>query len=87
MEPIYLPDEDGNQIKLFVVEETQVSGIKYLLVCESDNEEEDSEAYILKEVSVEGDDVVYEFVEDDVEFDAVAKLFDELVGDEADIEM
>ena len=87
MEPIYLPDEDGNQIKLFVVEETQLSGIKYLLVCESDNEEEDSDAYILKEVSVEGEDVVYEFVEDDVEFDAVAKLFDELVGDEADIEM
>ena len=87
MEPIYLPDEDGNQIKLFVVEETQLSGIKYLLVCESDDEEEDSDAYILKEVSVEGDDVVYEFVEDDVEFDAVAKLFDELVGDEADIEM
>ena len=87
MEPIYLPDEDGNQIKLFVVEETQLSGIKYLLVCESDNEEEDSDAYILKEVSVDGDDVVYEFVEDDVEFDAVAKLFDELVGDDADIEM
>ena len=87
MEPIYLPDEDGNQIKLFVVEETQVSGIKYLLVCESDNEEEDSEAYILKEVAVEGDEVVYEFVEDDVEFDAVAKLFEELVGDDADIEM
>lgn len=87
MEPIYLPDEDGNEIKLFVVEETQLSGIKYLLVCESDNEEEDSDAYILKEVSVDGDDVVYEFVEDDVEFDAVAKLFEELVGDDADIEM
>ena len=86
MEPIYLPDEDGNEIKLFVVEETQLSGIKYLLVCESDNEEEDSDAYILKEVSVDGDDVVYEFVEDDVEFDAVAKLFDELVGDDADID-
>ena len=86
MEPIYLPDEDGNQIKLFVVEETQLSGVKYLLVCESDDENEDSDAYILKEVSTDGDDIVYEFVEDDVEFDAVAKLFDELVGDEADME-
>lgn len=86
MEPIYLPDEDGNQIKLFVVEETQLSGVKYLLVCESDDENEDSDAYILKEVSTDGDDSVYEFVEDDVEFDAVAKLFDELVGDEADME-
>jgi len=86
MEPIYLPDEDGNQIKLFVVEETQLSGVKYLLVCESDDENEDSDAYILKEVSTDGDDIVYKFVEDDVEFDAVAKLFDELVGDEADME-
>jgi len=86
MEPIYLPDEDGNQIKLFVVEETQLSGVKYLLVCESDDENEDSDAYILKEVSTDGDDIVYEFVEDDVEFDAVAKLFDELVGDEADMD-
>jgi hypothetical protein len=86
MEPIYLPDEDGNQIKLFVVEETQLSGFKYLLVCESDDENEDSDAYILKEVSAEGDDAVYEFVEDDVEFDAVAKLFEELVGDDADMD-
>jgi hypothetical protein len=86
MEPIYLPDEDGNQIKLFVVEETQLSGVKYLLVCESDDENEDSDAYILKEVSTDGDDSVYEFVEDDVEFDAVAKLFEELVGDEADMD-
>ena len=86
MEPIYLPDEDGNQIKLFVVEETQLSGVKYLLVCESDDENEDSDAYILKEVSTDGDDIVYEFVEDDVEFDAVAKLFEELVGDEADMD-
>jgi hypothetical protein len=86
MEPIFLPDEDGNEIKLFVIEETQLSGIKYLLVCESDDENEDSDAYILKEVKAEGDDVVYEFVEDDVEFNAVAKLFEELVGDEADID-
>ncbi|WP_028236059.1 DUF1292 domain-containing protein [Pseudobutyrivibrio sp. MD2005] len=86
MEPIYLPDEDGNQIKLFVLEETQLSGIKYLLVCDSEDENEDANASILKEITTEGDDVVYEFVEDDVEFDAVAKLFEELVGDDADID-
>ena len=86
MEPIILPGEDGNDIKLFVVEETMLSGNKYLLVCDNDNEDEDAEASILKEVSVEGDESVYEFVEDDVEFEAVAKLFDELVGEDADIE-
>lgn len=86
MEPIYLPGEDGNDIKLFVIEEATVSGNKYLLVCDSDDENEDSDASILKEISTEGDDIIYEFVEDDVEFNAVAKLFEELVGDDADIE-
>ena len=60
--------------------------MKYLLVCDSDNEDEDSEATILKETALDGDEVVYEFVEDDVEFEAVAKLFDELVGEDADID-
>ena len=34
-----------------------------------------------------GDDAIYEIVDDDTEFSAVAKLFEELVGDEADFEM
>ncbi|SFI00892.1 Protein of unknown function [Pseudobutyrivibrio sp. OR37] len=86
MEPIILPGEDGNDIKLFVVEETMLSGNKYLLVCDNDNEEEDAEASILKEVSTDDNEVVYEFVEDDVEFEAVAKIFDELVGEDADLD-
>ncbi len=83
MEKIILSG-DGEDIEFFVLEETQLSGIKYLLVCDSEDEEE-GEATILKEVAEEGSDVVYEFVEDDIEFNAVAKLFEELVGDEADI--
>ena len=86
MEPIILPGEDGEQIKLYVIEETEVSGHKYLLVCDNEDENEDAEASILKEVAVEGDESIYEFVEDDVEFDAVAKLFEELVGDDADLD-
>ena len=70
------------------VDETQLSGIKYLLVCESEDEnEEESAAYILKEITEEGAESIYEFVEDDVELEAVAKLFDELVGDDADVEV
>ena len=48
MEPIILPGENGEQIKLFVVEETKVSGHKYLLVCDSEDENEDADASILK---------------------------------------
>ncbi|MBE5920529.1 MAG: DUF1292 domain-containing protein [Pseudobutyrivibrio sp.] len=86
MEPIILPGENGEQIKLFVVEETKVSGHKYLLVCDSEDENEDADASILKEVAATGEESVYEFVEDDVEFEAVAKVFEELVGDDADLD-
>ncbi len=84
MENIILTGDDGEQIRLFVLEETMLSGAKYLLCCE--DEEGDSEAYILKTVSDQGEDAYYEFVEDDVEFNAVVKIFEELVGDEADFE-
>lgn len=86
MEQIILSGADGEDIPVYVLEETQLSGKKYLLVCDSEDENEDANAFILKEVAEENGDVVYDVVEDDVEFDAVAKLFEELVGDEADFE-
>ena len=59
MEKIILSGEDGEDIEFFVLEETQLSGNKYLLVCDSEDENEDAEAAILKEVSADGDDVIY----------------------------
>ena len=84
MEQIVLSPSEGEELIVYVLEETQLSGIKYLLVCE--DEEGDSDAYILKMVSEDGEDAVYEIVEDDIEFSAVAKLFEELVGEDADLE-
>ena len=86
MEKIILSGADGEDLEFFVLEETQLSGIKYLLVCDSEDENEDSDATILKAVTEDEESVVYEFVEDDVEFEAVAKLFEELVSDDADID-
>ena len=56
---------------------------KFLFVTEE--EDGDSEAYILKEIADENDDVVYEMVEDDNELAALGKVFAELI-DDADIE-
>ncbi len=53
--------------------------MNYLLATE--DETEDSEAWILKELSTEENDLIYEFVEDDVEFDAIARVFDEMLED------
>ena len=85
MDKIIFTGDDGENIEFFVIEETVVSGNKYLLVCDNEDEDE-AEATILKEINADGEEAVYEFVEDDVEFAAVAKLFDELVGEDADID-
>ena len=71
------------KIEFYVLEETQINGKKFLFVTEE--EDGDSEAYILKEIADENDDVVYEMVEDDNELAALGKVFAELI-DDADIE-
>ena len=86
MDSIILANANGEGIEVYVLEETMLSGNKYLLVCDNANDAEDAEAFILKEIAEEDADIVYDIVDDDIEFDAVAKLFKELVGDEADIE-
>lgn len=84
MEKVAFVDPDTKEeIEFFVVEETQMGGTKYLFVAEE--EEDDCNAYILKEIAAEDDEVVYEMVEDETELAAIGKIFAELIED-ADIE-
>lgn len=85
MESITLlaPDTE-EEITVYVLEETTLNQQKYLLVTE--DSEGDTEAYILKEIATDDTDATYEIVEDDVEFEAVVKIFQELVED-TDFEM
>ena len=71
--------ETKEEIDVYVLEETTVNQQKYLLVTEE--RDGDTEAYILKEIASDDTDVTYEMVEDDVEFEAVVKIFEELVED------
>ena len=85
MESITLiaPDTE-EEITVYVLEETTLNQQKYLLLTE--DSEGDTEAYILKEIATDDTDATYEMVEDDVEFEAVVKIFQELVED-TDFEM
>lgn len=80
---VFVEPDTKEELEFFVVEETQVGGIRYLFVTEQ--EEGDCEAYILKEVGTESEEVVYEMVGDDAELAAVGRIFAELIED-ADIE-
>ena len=71
-------------ITVYVLEETTLNENEYLLVTE--DSEGDTEAFILKEIAEDDTDVTYEIVEDDLEFNAVVKVFEELVED-TDFEM
>lgn len=75
-----VPDT-GEEVEFFVLEQTRVNGVNYLLVTENDDEEE-TDAYILKDLSRDEEtDAVYEFVEDDITLDAVSNVFEELLDD------
>lgn len=83
MEKISFVTEDGNTQEFAVIEETRFGGINYLLVCESENDEqEETECYILKDISKETDtEACYVFVEDEKELDAVSVIFEDLLSD------
>ena len=80
-----LETEEGEQVDFYVLEETRINGMNYLLV--TDTEDEDGECYILKDRSkAEETDALYEFVEDDDEIDYLFKIFTELI-DDMDVEL
>lgn len=85
MEKIKFTDPQTEEVVEFAVEEeTQLKGIKYLLVSDG-NETGDSEAYILKELKTQDEEVLYEMVDDDTEFAAIAKVFAELADEETEL--
>ena len=85
MEKIKFTDPQTDEVVEFAVEEeTQLNGIKYLLVSDG-NETGDSEAYILKELKTQDEEVLYEMVDDDTEFAAIAKVFAELADEETEL--
>lgn len=87
MEMIIMNSEEGDSLSFFVIEETKLNGTQYLLVSEQNPEEteddefEEVDSTVLKCVSEDGEDAIYEFVEDDAEWDAVLSVFSELLED------
>ena len=86
MDKLEFIDENGEKTQFYVIEETRINGINYLLVSESDNEDEEAEAYILKDTSdAASEEAVYEFVEEDSELEVVGKVFSELMDDDVEL--
>lgn len=84
-EIVSMTDENGVVTEFIVIDAATVDNNKYMLVIASDEaDDESAEATILKEVCLDGDEVVYELVEDDAEFNKVAIILQE---NDSDYEM
>lgn len=86
-EVVVFTSDAGEEVVFQVIEQTRLGEIDYLLVSmESDNEEEEEEAFILKDISeATEEDAVYDIVEDEQELDMVAAIFQELLGDDIEL--
>ena len=85
-EKIIFTTEDNEEIEFYVLEQTRINGINYLLIADSDDEDSEANAMILKERETAQDDIVYDVVENDEELEAVSKVFETMM-DDIDIEM
>lgn len=84
-EKIVFTTQDNEQIEFYVLEQTMINGVNYILVADS-VEDEEANALILKESANDADDLVYDVVEDDSELQAISKVFIEMLED-TDIEL
>lgn len=78
--------DDGEEIPFYIMEQTMINGINYLLVTE-DVDNDEAEVMIMKE-NQDSDGVYasYVFVEDEEELAAISRVFSELM-DDVDIEI
>ena len=80
LEKITFNPDGEDPIEFFVLEQTRIGGISYVLV--TDFEEGDGEALILKDISKDGEEEsVFMIVSDDEELSAVAGVFESMLDD------
>ncbi len=80
MDKITFNPEGEAPVDFYVLEQTKIGGITYILV--TDFEEGDGEALILKDLSEpESPESLYAIVSDDEELSAVAQVFESLLDD------
>lgn len=84
MDRISFYDEDTNEEVVFcVLSMVSYEEENYILVIEeAEIDLEESNAYVMREIEVDGDDVTYEIVEDDVILDVVYPMLEENIEDE-----
>ena len=86
MQSINFITDEGEEIPFYIIEQSTLAGKDFLLVTDSDTQEDEAQVYIMQEISDQDDQTIYEFVEDEAQLEALSKVFEELL-DDVDIQM
>ena len=80
-EKIVFDTDDEGSVEFYVLEQTMLGGVNYLLVTDDVDSEEGGFLVLKESGKSEGDFVSYDIVEDENEINSVIKIFDELLDD------
>ncbi len=74
---IEMTDDEGNVIKCELFDVVEFEGNQYALLVEVDSDEEEAEVVLMK-YTEDGEDVFFETIDDDEEFDRVQQYIESL---------
>ena len=75
-------DENGNVINFELYDIVEVEEQEYALLIPADSETKEEEEVVLMRLSQEGDDYIFESIDDDAEFDKVAEYIESMDEEE-----
>lgn len=75
-------DENGNLIKFELFDIVEVDEQEYALLLPVEEEEEDNDEVVLMRITKDGDEYLFETIDDDDEFEKVANYVENMDEDE-----
>ena len=75
-------DEEGNVIKFELFDIVEVDNQEYALLLPTDAQEGEDDEIVLMRLSKEGEDYLFETIDDDAEFEKVASYVESLEDEE-----
>jgi putative Holliday junction resolvase len=85
---VIMVDDEGNEVPFAILDVIQVDGVKYLMMVEEElYDVSEADVTICKAVDSEGDEEIFEFVTDNDEIIKVAHMFEEISGEEFEIDL
>ncbi len=76
-------DENGNKVNFEVIDAFKMDGSEYVALLPADDDDYDTEVFIMR-IEKEGDDDVLVYIENDDELDDAFEMFKDRMGDEYD---